>query len=80
MGIFSRFRSKKDQEKLEGGMEKTRESLFGKLARAVAGKSKVDAEVLDELEETLISSDVGVNTTVKIIIPIKLISLVFMIW
>lgn len=67
MGIFSRFRSKKDQEKLEGGMEKTRENLFSKLARAVAGKSKVDAEVLDELEETLISSDVGVNTTVKII-------------
>ncbi len=67
MGIFSRFRSKKDQEKLEGGIEKTRESFFGKLARVVAGKTKVDAEVLDELEEMLISSDVGVQTTVAII-------------
>lgn len=67
MGIFSRFRTKKDQEKLGDGLQKTKESFFGKLTRAVAGKSKVDAEVLDELEETLITSDVGVNTTVKII-------------
>jgi fused signal recognition particle receptor len=67
MGLFSRFRSKKDQESLEGGIEKTRENFFGKLARVVAGKSKVDASVLDELEEMLISSDVGVQTTVSII-------------
>jgi len=64
MGFFS---SKKDQEKLSGGMRKTREHFFGKLARVVAGRSRVDPEVLDELEEMLITSDVGVQTTVKII-------------
>ena len=64
MGFFS---SKKDQEKLSGGMRKTREHFFGKLARVVAGKSRVDPEVLDELEEMLITSDVGVQTTIKII-------------
>jgi fused signal recognition particle receptor len=66
MGIFSFF-SKEKKEKLNQGLEKTKESVFSKLARAVVGKSKVDAEVLDNLEEVLISSDVGVETTVKII-------------
>ena len=66
MGIFSFF-SKEKKEKLDKGLEKTKESVFSKLTRIVAGKSKVDAEVLDDLEEVLITSDVGVQTTVKII-------------
>ena len=66
MGIFSFF-SKEKKEKLDKGLEKTKESVFSKLTRIVAGKSKVDAEVLDDLEEVLITSDVGVKTTVKII-------------
>jgi len=66
MGIFSFF-SKEKKEKLNKGLEKTKESVFSKLTRIVAGKSKVDAEVLDDLEEVLITSDVGVKTTVKII-------------
>tara|TARA_A100000164_G_C21837007_1_gene738210 strand:+ start:299 stop:1246 length:948 start_codon:yes stop_codon:yes gene_type:complete len=66
MGIFSFF-SKEKKEKLDKGLEKTKESVFSKLTRIVAGKSKVDVEVLDDLEEVLITSDVGVQTTVKII-------------
>ncbi|MCK9640919.1 MAG: signal recognition particle-docking protein FtsY [Prolixibacteraceae bacterium] len=65
MGIFSFTKSKK--ESLDKGLEKTKESVFSKLSRAVIGKTKVDEEVLDSLEEILISSDVGVNTTLKII-------------
>jgi fused signal recognition particle receptor len=66
MGIFGSFtRSKK--ENLDQGLSKTKESVFKKLGRAVAGKSKVDEELLDNLEEILISSDVGVDTTLKII-------------
>jgi fused signal recognition particle receptor len=66
MGIFGSFtRSKK--ENLDKGLSKTKESVFKKLSRAVVGKSKVDDEVLDNLEEVLISSDVGVDTTLKII-------------
>lgn len=65
MGIFSFTRSKK--ESLDKGLEKTKESVFSKLSRAIIGKTKVDDEVLDSLEEILISSDVGVNTTLKII-------------
>ena len=80
MGLFDIFKKKKEEERqsapeaasarnndLTAGLEKTKEGLFGKLARAVAGKSKVDDEVLDQLEEVLITSDVGVETTVKII-------------
>jgi len=70
MGIFSFF-SKEKKEKLDKGLEKTKESVFSKLTRIVAGKSKVDAEVLDDLEEVLITSDVGVQTTVKIIESIE---------
>jgi fused signal recognition particle receptor len=66
MGIFDIF-SKKKKEHLEEGLSKTKESFFGKLSRAVVGKSKVDDEVLDNLEEILVTSDVGVNTTLKII-------------
>jgi len=66
MGFFSFF-SKEKKEKLDKGLEKTKDSVFSKLARVVVGKSKVDEEVLDNLEEVLITSDVGVQTTVKII-------------
>ena len=66
MGLFGLF-SKEKKETLDKGLQKTKESVFGKLARAVAGKSKVDDEVLDNLEEVLITSDVGVETTLKII-------------
>ena len=68
MGLFDFFKNKKEaQEDLEKGLEKTKESVFSKITRAVVGKSKVDDELLDELEEILITSDVGVDTTVKII-------------
>lgn len=66
MGIFSFF-SKEKKETLDKGLSKTKESVFGKIARAVAGKRKVDDEVLDNLEEVLITSDVGVETTLNII-------------
>ncbi len=66
MGIFNFF-SRDKKEKLDEGLEKTKSSVFSKLTKAVAGKSKVDEEVLDNLEEVLITSDVGVNTTLKII-------------
>lgn len=66
MGFFDFF-SKDKKETLDKGLAKTKESVFGKIARAVAGKSKVDDEVLDNLEEVLVTSDVGVETTLKII-------------
>jgi fused signal recognition particle receptor len=66
MGIFDFF-SKDKKASLDIGLEKTKESVISKLTKAVVGKSKVDEEVLDNLEEVLISSDVGVNTTLKII-------------
>ena len=66
MGIFGFF-NKEKKETLDKGLEKTKTSVFDKLARAVAGKSKVDDDVLDNLEEVLITSDVGVETTLKII-------------
>ena len=66
MALFKRT-PKEKKNSLDQGLEKTKESVFKKLSRAVAGKSKVDEDVLDNLEEVLISSDVGVNTTIKII-------------
>ena len=66
MGLFGLF-SKKKKETLDKGLEKTKRSVFDKISRAIAGKSRVDDEVLDNLEEILITSDVGVDTTVKII-------------
>lgn len=66
MGIFGLFNSKK-KETLDHGLEKTKQSVFDKITRAVAGKSRVDDDVLDNLEEVLITSDVGVDTTLKII-------------
>lgn len=66
MGLFDFF-SRTKKESLDQGLEKTKQSFFSKIARAIVGKSKVDDEVLDNLEEILISSDVGVETTLKII-------------
>ena len=66
MGLLNIF-SKEKKEKLDKGLSKTKDSVFTKLSRAVAGKSKVDSEVLDNLEEILVTSDVGVDTTLKII-------------
>ncbi len=66
MGIFGFF-SKEKKESLDQGLQKTNESIFSKLSKAIVGKSKVDEEVLDELEEVLIGSDLGVETTVKVI-------------
>lgn len=64
---FLGFFTRENKESLNKGLEKTKESVFTKLSRAVAGKSRVDDEVLDNLEEVLVSSDVGVATTIKII-------------
>lgn len=66
MGIFGFF-SKEKKESLDQGLQKSSQSIFSKLSKAVVGKSKVDEEILDELEEVLITSDVGVDTTIKII-------------
>lgn len=66
MGIFD-FISKEKKQSLDKGLEKSHKNLFSKLGKAIAGKSKVDDQVLDELEEVLITSDVGVDTTIKII-------------
>ena len=67
MGFFSKLFTKENKEDLDKGLSKTKESFFGKITKALVGKSSVDAEVLDNLEEVLISGDVGVNTTLKII-------------
>lgn len=66
MSVFS-FLSKNKSENLDRGLEKTKQSVFSKISKAIAGKSKVDAEVLDNLEEVLVTSDVGVSTTLRII-------------
>ena len=67
MGFFDKLFGKKEQEQLEKGLEKTRAGFFSRITKAIAGKSQVDDEVLDQLEEALISADVGVDTTVSII-------------
>ena len=67
MGFFGKLFGQKEKESLNQGLEKTKEGFLGKIARAVAGKSTVDAEVLDNLEEALVSADVGIETTVAII-------------
>ena len=66
MGLFDRFKAK-EKERLEEGLEKTRTSFLGKIGRAIRGKDTVDDEVLDNLEEALVTSDVGVNTTLEVI-------------
>jgi len=67
MSLFKKLFSKEKKETLDKGLEKTKTTFFSKLSKAVAGKSKVDDDVLDNLEEVLVSSDVGVDTTLKII-------------
>ncbi|MFI5133014.1 MAG: signal recognition particle-docking protein FtsY [Chitinophagales bacterium] len=67
MGIFNKLFGKKEKESLEQGLQKTREGFFSKITKAIAGKSTVDDEVLDNLEEALVGADVGIETTVKII-------------
>jgi fused signal recognition particle receptor len=71
MSFFKKLFSSDKKESLDKGLEKSKKSFFSKLTKAVAGKSKVDDEVLDNLEEVLVSSDVGVNTTLKIITRIE---------
>lgn len=67
MGFFGKLFGKKEKESLDEGLQKTKESFLSKITKAIAGKSTVDEEVLDELEEALITADVGLDTTVKII-------------
>ena len=67
MSFFKKFFTSEKKETLDKGLDKTRSSVFEKISRAVAGKSKLDDDVLDEIEEALITSDVGLDTTVKII-------------
>jgi fused signal recognition particle receptor len=67
MGFFDFFSNRKNRDALVKGMERTREGVFSKIARLITGKTRIDDDMLDELEEVLISSDVGVDTTIKII-------------
>lgn len=67
MGLFGKLFGKKEKESLDQGLQKTKESFLSKLTRAVAGKATIDEEVLDNLEEALVSADVGIDTTVRII-------------
>lgn len=67
MGFFGKLFSREKKEKLDSGLQKTKEGMWGKITRAVAGKSKIDDEVLDNLEEAFVTSDVGVDTTLRII-------------
>ena len=71
MGFFDRLFGKKEKEQLDKGLEKTRETFFSRVTKAIAGKSAVDDEVLDQLEEALITADVGVDTTLAIIEKIQ---------
>jgi len=72
MGLFDKLFGKKEQkESLDQGLQKTKEGFFGKIAKAIAGKSTIDADVLDEVENALVSADVGIATTVKIIEQIE---------
>ena len=67
MGFFNKIFGKQEKESLDEGLQKTKENFFSRISKAVAGKSTVDEEVLDNLEEALVSADVGIDTTVKII-------------
>ena len=71
MGFFDKLFGKKEKEQLDKGLEKTREGFFSRITKAIAGKSQVDDEVLDHLEEAMISADVGVDTTLAIIEKIQ---------
>ena len=67
MGFFNKFFSREKKETLDAGLERTKQGLLGKITKAIAGKSRVDDDVLDNLEEVFITSDVGVDTTLRII-------------
>ena len=67
MGFFDKLFGKKEKQSLDEGLQKTKENFFSKVSKAIAGKSTVDEEVLDDLEEALVSADVGIDTTVAII-------------
>ncbi len=67
MGFLGKLFGKQEKESLDQGLQKTKEGFFAKITKAIAGKSSVDAEVLDNLEEALVSADVGIETTLKII-------------
>ena len=67
MGFFNKLFGKKEKESLDEGLQKTKQGFFSKISKAIAGKSTVDEEVLDNLEEALVSADVGIETTIKII-------------
>jgi fused signal recognition particle receptor len=71
MGIFDKLFGKKEKETLEEGLQKTKQGFMGRISKAIAGKSSVDSEVLDSLEEALVSADVGIDTTVQIIEKIE---------
>lgn len=73
MGLFDKWFGKKEQkETLDQGLQKTREGFFGKIAKAITGKSTIDSEVMDEIEQALVSADVGIATTIKIIERIEI--------
>src|SRR5215467_7170844 len=67
MGFFDKIFGKKEKESLDQGLQKTKENFFSKITKAIAGKSTVDEEVLDNLEEALVGADVGIDTTIQII-------------
>src|SRR6201992_3406077 len=67
MGLFDKLFGKKEKESLDQGLQKTKEGFLSRITKAIAGKSTVDEEVLDNLEEALVGADVGIETTVKII-------------
>src|SRR5688572_23109637 len=67
MGFFNKIFGKKEKESLDEGLKQTKEGFFSKITKAIAGKSTVDEEVLDSLEEALVSADVGIETTVQVI-------------
>ncbi len=67
MGFFNKLFGEKEKESLDQGLQKTKEGFLSKLTKAIAGKSTVDEEVLDNLEDALVSADVGVDTTIEII-------------
>src|SRR5215207_4892670 len=67
MGFFDKLFGKKEKESLDEGLQKTKENFFSKVTKAIAGKNTVDEEVLDNLEDALVSADVGIDTTVQII-------------
>src|SRR5512146_3326985 len=71
MGFFNKLFGKKEKESLDEGLQKTKENFFSKVTKAIAGKTTVDEEVLDNLEEALVSADVGIETTVAIIDQIE---------